>query len=215
MIYLMEQPGILEEYEDILPYFPEKRREKLSRTANLRAKSQGMLAFLLLCFGLSEEYGIERYPEMAVHPLGKPYLPEYPGIHFNFSHSDEGILCALSKGPVGADIQGRIPFREKLARRILSREEEKLVREREERLTLLWTLKESYLKYLGEGIRRDLRTLDLSDWALGKQEEDGLYLSSLFKEGYAASVFSREPLGLVKVEKEEVVLSFQNKIRSR
>ena len=35
----------------------------------------------------------------------KPYLKDYPDIHFNGSHSGEYLVCALSDVPVGIDIQ--------------------------------------------------------------------------------------------------------------
>jgi hypothetical protein len=36
---------------------------------------------------------------------GKPYLPDYPGIYFNISHSGDYVAVALSCHPVGIDVQ--------------------------------------------------------------------------------------------------------------
>lgn len=36
---------------------------------------------------------------------GKPYLPDYSDVHFNISHSEKYVVCAVSDKPVGVDIQ--------------------------------------------------------------------------------------------------------------
>ena len=205
MIYLLEQPQSLKNEEELIRLFPAKRREKFSRITNQRAKSQGIWAYLLLCLGLRKEYGIQKFPEVEVRPMGKPYLKEKPEIYFNVSHSDEGILCAVSKDEVGADIQGRISWRESLVRRILAPAEREIVLQDPAKLTLVWTLKESYLKYQGTGIRSDLRILDLSEWAMGKRTEGDMRLWCTCEEEYAASVFSREPLSFCRVTEQEVM----------
>lgn len=35
---------------------------------------------------------------------GKPYLLNYPDVHFNISHSGEYVACAVADSPVGVDI---------------------------------------------------------------------------------------------------------------
>lgn len=119
---------------------------------------------MILAYGLSREYGIDG-AEVAAAPLGKPYLPEYPAVHFNYSHCRRGILCGISGGEIGVDIERIVPFKERLAARICHPGELRLFPRAEDKarmLTAVWTAKESYVKYLGTGIRSDLRLLDLS-----------------------------------------------------
>lgn len=51
--------------------------------------------------------------------------PEFPGIHFNISHSGDSLLMAFHHSPVGADLERIRPHRsmDRLARRIMCPEQ--------------------------------------------------------------------------------------------
>lgn len=149
------------------------------------------LARMLLAYGLYQEYQIRERAVIETAPLGKPYLPEYPQIHFNYSHSREGILCGIYTEEIGVDIERIIPCKERLAARVCHPNELRLLEESQDRdrmMTAIWTAKESYVKYLGTGIRSDLRQIDLSG-ALTEHEMVGeCYLHSLIEENYGICV---------------------------
>lgn len=97
---------------------------------------------------------------------GKPYLTHHPELHFSISHSGDLVVCALGAVPMGIDVQ-IVEHRDyrKLARRVLDEKEWRAYEASAcspEVFVEYWTRKESYLKYLGCGISRDLRTLDYS-----------------------------------------------------
>ena len=84
---------------------------------------------------------------------GKPYL-ESRAVELSISHSGELWGCALSKEPVGLDIQ---LIREKgvcsVAKRFFHPEEYRYLQETGfSDFFSLWTAKESYVKFTGEGI---------------------------------------------------------------
>ena len=84
---------------------------------------------------------------------GKPALQDGP--EFSLSHSGERVLCALSDEAVGADLQQMRPCNPALARRFFTGAEVAWLeeqRERDQAFSLLWSLKESYVKFLGSGI---------------------------------------------------------------
>jgi len=93
-------------------------------------------------------------------PDGKPVTDK--GIHFNLSHADELVVVAVSKHHcLGVDIE---PLDQKLAiediEAVLTKEEkEEIIKVapsfRSKELIRLWTLKESYLKLLGLGLKLD------------------------------------------------------------
>lgn len=94
-------------------------------------------------------------------PQGKPHIvsPETPGFDFNLSHTDGLILCGVSAGPVGVDVESverrTVPL--ELARRFFAPSEadalERLPEaERPGRFLEYWTLKESYIKARGKGL---------------------------------------------------------------
>jgi 4'-phosphopantetheinyl transferase len=103
--------------------------------------------------GLLEEALEFQLPELCYGPQGKPYLSEGP--QFNLSHSRGFVGAAVSDGPVGLDLELVRPYLEKLPGRIFSPLELAWFRQRgETRLDFftLWTLKESYYKFLGTGL---------------------------------------------------------------
>ena len=53
---------------------------------------------------LSQEYGINENVVLSEGSCGKPYLSNYPFVHFNLSHCDKGVACMISDSAVGIDI---------------------------------------------------------------------------------------------------------------
>lgn len=127
--------------------------------------SQHSLAYLLLEKALREEYPEAdwRNPKFGRTEYGKPYLSNHPNIQFNISHCSAGVTCALADVPVGVDMEMRFGWKEKLAQRMCHPEEFAwlmqldAIKEREQQLNRIWSRKESWLKCLGIGLRRDLR----------------------------------------------------------
>ena len=143
---------------------------------DIRSKRAGEheAGLLLLQKSLYEEYAIrlpETIPEdeIAFGAHGKPYLRNFPRIHFNISHSYGRIVCAFSKTPVGVDVERIAPVKDALLRRTLAQQEQQELQalvdegyDRDEIFFRYWTAKESYLKYLGCGITRELRDVIIS-----------------------------------------------------
>ena len=88
--------------------------------------------------------------------LGKPQIVNIPK-KFNLSHSGDYVVCGVSDGEVGVDIQKWVSFKERTAERFFAKEEWKLLQEtgvekRTELFYHLWSRKEAYGKYTGQGI---------------------------------------------------------------
>lgn len=132
---------------------------------------------ILLGYALEKMYGLS-LPEgnegiaqlegmLSKGKNGKPYLHGYPEIHFNISHSGEYAVCALAGIPVGIDIQIRQSVRgRRLLERTMNVREQEVIRSVEDpelAFAVFWAQKESYLKWSGEGITRDLSKLSMED----------------------------------------------------
>ena len=129
------------------------RKEKLARISNPRAYARSLGAELLLAAALQELGGPMPPLEISRGEGGKPRIAGGP--EFSLSHSGERVLCALSDEAVGADIQQLRPYKPALVRRFFTAEEGAWLEEQRERdlaFSLLWSLKESYVKLLGSGI---------------------------------------------------------------
>lgn len=129
------------------------RQEKLARTRNPKAYALSLGVELLLLAALRELNGPMPPLEITCGEGGKPALKDGPA--FSLSHSGERVLCALSDKPVGADLQQLRPCNPALVRRFFTAEEGAWLEAQQERdlaFSLLWSLKESYVKLLGSGI---------------------------------------------------------------
>ena len=136
--------------EGLSPY----RREKLAGITAPKAYALSLGAERLLLATLKELGRPVAEPlDITCGDGGKPALKDGPA--FSLSHSGERVLCALSDRAVGADIQRLRPDHQALARRFFTAEEVAWLEAQQERelaFTLLWSLKESYVKFLGSGI---------------------------------------------------------------
>ncbi|WP_300264868.1 4'-phosphopantetheinyl transferase superfamily protein [Microbacterium sp.] len=91
---------------------------------------------------------------------GKPFLPG-AALHFNVSHAGDRVVCAVSAQNLGVDVEA-VMWPGLDLRKIFSPDERDYVEggdivERARRFTRVWTLKESYIKYLGVGLGLPLR----------------------------------------------------------
>ena len=91
---------------------------------------------------------------------GKPFLINEPSLHFNISNSHEICVYAFSRdAEVGIDIEKirELPDIDQLIEKNLtSREKAYFLKNPDHKLSLFfqfWTIKESYLKAIGEGMR--------------------------------------------------------------
>lgn len=93
-------------------------------------------------------------PEEPCHnEAGKPFLPDGPEL--SISHTRGAAAVALGTGALGVDVERRRPVRDGVAQRVLSGAEYAWYEARgqcPEDFLVLWTLKESYYKYLGTGL---------------------------------------------------------------
>lgn len=136
-------------------------------------KEQSQKAYHILFQMVKEQYGIDLWQEnepVKKEKSGKPYLNHHPQLCFNLSHSGDWIACAVGDYSVGIDLQyeKRMPREqmEMILEKIADKEEWMQWELAEHKGSLfyeIWTKKESYLKYTGEGIRREMKTLSYED----------------------------------------------------
>lgn len=126
----------------------------------------------LLLIGLKELYGIssesQDQPVIGNGKHGKPYLKDFPNIHYNISHTDGLVACGIGDRQLGIDVERIRPFRNTILRRVFSDAERRHMDEipepeRSQYFFRIWTLKESYLKASGLGITVPLTTISF-EW---------------------------------------------------
>lgn len=141
-----------------------QRREKADKYKHGSDKYLALGAEILLRYGLSQA-GLSELPllfELGEH--GKPYIKD-SDTFFSISHSGDWAVCAVSDSEVGCDIEKIRPVDLKLARRFSPEEFSAIMSADEEnRLELFfryWTLKESYMKATGLGLKLPLNEFQI------------------------------------------------------
>ena len=164
MLYLFDEINRLRDDFPELAFsmLSEQRRAKAFAYRFPEDRKLSAAVYLLLRLGLREDYGIDEPVVFVYGENGKPFLRDYPGIHFNLSHCRAAAACAIAGSPVGVDAQEIRPVSDKAAQYALSPgeyEEYRAARDPARRFCELWTAKESYLKRTGQGIGTDLTAL--------------------------------------------------------
>ena len=159
--------------------------------------AQGVSPQVLLAYALSHGYQLSPPPALARTPLGKPYFPQYPHLHINWSHSGSLVLCALSDSPVGVDVEWVRPRAATLPRYALTPEEYDAFQHQGGDWSAfygLWTKKEAWCKYTGQGGQATMKltqTFYHRDTRLVAQALLGKYLVR-FQDGFPLVVRIQE-----------------------
>lgn len=126
-------------------------------------RKESVCAKALLCELLSSEFRLTDFNVLS-DENGKPYIKNSP-LHFNLSHSGDCVLCLCGTEKVGCDIQIKCEYKEKVAKRFFTENEYNFLCESDEKeldFTRIWTMKESILKYHGDGLSGGLSSYDFS-----------------------------------------------------
>ncbi len=150
------------------------------------------------------EYAVSRLYRIGVPELsrdkgehGKPCFHIHPEIRFNISHSGDLVICAVSDFEIGIDIQEKSRMNtDRIAKKVMSPVEHKKYLESSERQDFfyrVWVMKESYVKWTGDGITRELHSLPMNGW------HQFLYVDHRF----ASCIWAKMPLEVVVAEVRE------------
>ncbi len=164
MIYLLENSDGLTETFLLqgLPLLSRQRRDRILRYGSLQDRINGCAAYLLLRYGLWQEYQIRTAPAFIFGEHEKPFLADYPDIYFNLSHCKTAIACIIAPQETAIDVTDRRKIKNNLTRRVCSPEEQRQLSVSEDPETCflrMWTRKECLSKLTGEGMSRSFRTI--------------------------------------------------------
>lgn len=153
--------SVANEWPSVLAALPSWRRESALAYRCDIDRYTCARSYLLLQELLQTHYGISEPVVYHYGPNGKPYLPSYPGVHFNYSHCRKAILCAVGDVPLGVDVE-EIRFDADILPIVFSESERQDMLQAEDPaipFTVGWTQKESLLKLTGTGLTDTLPTL--------------------------------------------------------
>ena len=170
-------------HEDILKYLSEEEIAKANRYKIEDDKIRSLLSSYLLKYVLKDN-NVDNY-NIIVNEFGKPYL-EGNKFYFNISHSHDFVVCAISNKEVGIDIEKVRPVNELVLNKCFTNEEKDFVKN-EQDFIKVWTLKESYIKHIGTGLKTKLNSFSvISNQNLNRLND--LMFTSLKVEDYQMSI---------------------------
>ncbi len=156
---------------ELLQLLTAEEQKKYARYRKEDAKNNFLCARIIL----REEFrkmGIPFNQEISFNKYNKPFLADYPDFHFNISHSGNLVMLGFSKYPLGVDIEKIITFSKKklmhLSKIVFHEAEVQLLSHHNENeaqllFTKLWTIKESFIKAIGEGFYADTKSFTINN----------------------------------------------------
>ena len=127
-----------------------------------RDRCLSLSAFMLLKRALRLEYGMDEVPPFVYGSHGKPSLRGCDGIHFNLSHCRDAAACVVASHPVGIDVECLDRYDENLLPYTMNEDEQRLILDSpypDVAFVRLWTMKESLLKFTGQGMPGDIKSI--------------------------------------------------------
>ena len=153
-----------EVFDSLYAQIPAERKARIDRMKQQEDKLLSLGSFILLKEAVKEKGIILERCELVYQDTGKPYLPEYPEISFNLSHSKERVMCAVGTCAVGCDVEKIKETDYKVAKRFFHEDEYAFLeaceeeKEKQRMFYRLWTAKESFVKMTGQGMRRSFQS---------------------------------------------------------
>ncbi len=194
-----------EEYQYLEDQIPEGRRKKIQRFRFEPDKIRSLVAGVLLQEELDAYLANQDAScyELKEGEHGKPYLSDADDFHFSISHAGEYVVLVTDDQPIGIDVE-KVQIRESVARRFYSKREQEEIRVMQKAdekqgggnraaiaFTKVWTGKEAYLKYTGNGITNALAEIEVLDPVFWRTEHvyfagtpiaDGTYYVTICSE---------------------------------
>lgn len=166
---------------------PETERRQQHRTEHLAALD-------LISAALAQDFGVY-HAVIRRTGLGKPKLI-HDFLHINISHCKGLAVAAVGRMPIGVDAEAPRAVRETMVRKICTAAEAAYIDTAEDKnlaFSRIWTLKEAYAKYTGEGIALKFSQLGFSFAADGAVQfhhpaADSVRLYHMLYDGFAISV---------------------------
>lgn len=131
-----------------LIYLPESKLARIANFKNEKDKKLSVGSYLLLKKILNRHFIRYHYCDFKYLDNGKPII-EGKKIHFSISHSGDYVAVAISKKPVGVDIQEMREVNLDTRKLVFNEEDEKLFQDSSDKKDLfysLWVTKEAKFK---------------------------------------------------------------------
>lgn len=167
-IKILEVQKFLDHKETMLSLVDEKRRERILKFKFNNDAQRSLLGDMMLRFIISQKLNLDNDKiNFTISDKGKSSLKDHPELHFNVSHAGNWAVAAFSEQNVGIDVEIIKNIKYNIAEQFFSSVEIMALNKLEgkdklEFFFILWTMKESYLKYTGKGLSEPLNSFTIT-----------------------------------------------------
>ena len=179
-----------ENFDENLSYLPKARQEHILKFKDRNRQKQSLVATLLLEECLKELNALEEYEKVVEDENGHWSFGNSP-LHFSIAHSDEVVLVVASRHPIGCDIEKIRKTKIEIAEKFfLPSEIENIKSSSHPDMAFLsyWTVKESYLKMIGKGLSKSLKSVEVDESLTAIKEHPECVVESCFLNDFVMSV---------------------------
>lgn len=147
------------EFDILLSRATSRRRNRAGKFLKREDACRSLVSEAMLRFAWKNETCMD--PDLmalACNAYGKPFLPG-SSVHFNIAHSGKWVVCALDTMEVGIDVEHHRDLGTRIAERFFAGPEKSSLQGlspgpiSQKAFFDIWTLKESYVKAIGLGMR--------------------------------------------------------------
>lgn len=203
-IIILDNVLFSEDDSRLIDFVSDRRQKKIKNFRDAQGKKNALYAELLLRV-LLKDSGIEEWKskEYYVTKQGKPFFLSEDNLYLSISHSCNCIMCGITDvGNIGVDVEKISDMPYDIFEMVLQGNEVRMIldetseTDRKNFFYKIWTAKEAYGKYSGEG----LCSLSEMDF----RNKKNLY--TWIEHGFAYSVYTenRETLCIKYYTEEEV-----------
>ena len=173
-VYLLKLTDRLDEpAEKFLHLFTEERREKILRYKFAADRNRTIFAELLVRSVIAKKIS-RPIEEILIERdfCGKPHVVD-GNLEISLAHSENWAVCSVGEVPSGVDVEEDFSDALAVAKNFfLPQEYQKLCeldgRARAEKFLCLWTIKESFVKFIGRGIDETFSAIDAEEILSGQ-----------------------------------------------
>ncbi|SHJ62966.1 4'-phosphopantetheinyl transferase [Clostridium cavendishii DSM 21758] len=160
-------------FYNLIRYISKEKYKKVENFKFIEDKLRAIYGELLIRNSIIEECKLDNSNlSFQYSKYGKPYVKNINNFHFNISHSGKWVVCATDKREIGIDIEEVKPIDVNIAKKIFCEEEymeilKNDVKDRVAKFYDYWTLKESFIKNIGEGLSFPLNSFYIRECNYG------------------------------------------------
>lgn len=147
------------------------RRENSEKFLFFEDAKRSICAEAIMRYYVIKNLGINNSEiEIRYNDYGKPFLKNIQ-LYFSLSHSNKWVVCGWSNNEIGVDIEKIDKINIDIAKSLFCKAEYDYIKSGKEheqckKFIQIWTLKESYIKYIGKGL-----TIPLNSFCIKKNND--------------------------------------------